>query len=822
MFTKIRGPLFPLILMGLALGAQPAAAAPSQVHLSWQGSTETTMTVVWRSTASSGEVQYGASAASLGKTVKASSMSYHGSYLHTAQLSGLPPGGKIHYRCGKSGDWSAVRAFRTAPKGATSYRYAAHGDSRSDDSSRAKVRALMQGRNPAFSLHTGDFVSTGSVQSQWDTFFATMEPLYAVSPMMGSMGNHEGHSSNYYNQMAFPAYTPQVTGVKNEMFYSFDYGSTHVVSLTSEHSPTSTDALAVWLKKDLIKAAKDPNIRFTVAFAHQPLYSSGPHGNFTAGQKAWLHLFESFGVDVTFWGHDHTYERTKPMFQGKPVKLGGVTHIVTGGAGAPLYTAKGASFTASVKAFYHFVEVNVAGNQMKLDTLGLDGKVFDTLTINKPGPKAKWIMDGALDPGVKTLATGSGELKGLYAGFDGRYLYVATNGGAAKLDHFILLSAQKPTGLSAAPWNKAGKTWGRAAMLVMESSSAWSNWQDPNAGTTTIPMGSVWKYHDSGKDLGTAWLGAGYNDSAWKSGPAQLGYGDGDEKTKLIDADPNHPSAYFRRTFNLSKVPTLAKLQVLFDDGVAVWINGQKVVSKYMSNGTGYSSWASASSNDNETTSADVTQTSGSPFKVGTNVICAMVKQAYSTSSDLSFDLSLEIAQAEQTGFTRASNPAGQVMEGIIDLKERFGSVPNQVYLAAVAYGTKDNDTLTQQLPAGNGDGTVGLGEWVVYQLKAPPKPDAGVPVKDAKVPVKDAKVPVKDAKVPPKKDGYAPGKDSFMPGRDSKIMPDAKKPAKDLAPGEGDDPDGSCSVSQARDVPGLFVLLGLVALTVVLRRRRR
>ena len=798
----MRAPLCALTLLGLGMAPLPATAAPSQVHLSWQGSTETTMTVTWRSSASSGEVQYGPTA-SLGKSVKASSMSYQGSYLHQAELTGLPPGGKTHYRCGKSGDWSSTWAFRTAAKGATSYRYAAHGDSRSDDSSRAKVRALMQTRNPAFSLHTGDFVSSGSVQSQWDTFFTTMEPLYAVSPMLGSMGNHEGHSSKYYDQMAFPAYTPQVAGVKNEMFYSFDYGSTHFIALTSEHSPTATDSLAGWLKKDLIKAAKNPNIRFTVAYAHRPLYSSGPHGNFTAGQKAWLHLLESFGVDVTFWGHDHTYERTKPMFQGKPVNKGGVTHIVTGGAGAPLYTAKGAFFTASVKAFYHFVEVNVAGGQMKLDTLGLDGKVFDTLTISKPGPKAKWIMDGAPDPGIKTLASGGGELKGLYAGFDGRYLYVATNGGSAKLDHFILLSASKPTGLMASPWNKAGKTWNREALLAMESVSGWSNWQDPNAGSTTIPMGSVWKYHDSGKDLGTAWLGASYNDSAWKSGPAQLGYGDGDEKTKLVNASPNNPSAYFRRTFNLSKVPTLAKLKVLHDDGVAVWINGKQVMSKYMSNGTGYSSWASSASSDNETTTADVTQTGGSPFKVGTNVICAMVKQANSSSSDLSFDLELEIAQAEQTGFTRASNPAGQAMEGIIDLKERFGAVPNQVYLAALAYGTDDNGALTHQLPAGNGDGTVGLGEWSVFQLKAPPKQDAGPPKQDAKV--------------PPKKDGYTPGKDSFLPGRDSKVMPD-----QDKGQGEVTEPETSCSVSGTKDARGLLLLLAALSVMLIHRRRRR
>ncbi len=801
-----------LIVLSMAALLSPTAAfaAPSQVHLSWQGSTETTMTVTWRSNASTGEVQYGPGA-SFGKSVKASSKAYHGSYLHQAQVTGLAPGKAYQYRCGTSGDWSPTRSFATAAKGVVNYRWAAHGDSRTSDSNRAKVRALMQTRKPLFSIHTGDFVSDGRKQYQWDTFFSTMEPLYAFSPMMGSLGNHEYKSSNYFDQMGFPAYTPKVAGLQEEIFYSFDYGSTHFIALSTEHSPSATDQQAVWLKKDLIKAAKNPNIRFIVAFGHRPPYSSGSHGSYTSAQKAWGHIFESFGVDVTFWGHDHTYERSKPLFQGKVVNKGGVTYIVTGGAGAPLYTAKGAYHTAKSKSFYHFIDANVQGAQMKLDSLGLDGKVFDTLVINKPGPKAKWIMDGALDPGVKKLAGGNGELGSLWAGFDGRYLYVASGGSQAQSDHFILASAAKPTGLSAAPWSKAGKTWNRAALLAMESTSGWSNWQDPGAGGAIIGYGSVWKYHDQGKDLGTAWLSSSYNDGSWKSGPGQLGYGDGDESTKLYNASPNYPSAYFRRTFNLSKVPASARLSVLHDDGAAVWINGKQVFSRYMNNGTSYGAWASSTSSDNEVTSADLTG-SGSGLKVGKNVICAMVKQRNGSSSDISFDLKLDTAAGEVTGFTRAANPAETVMEGIIDLKARFGSLPAQVYLAAVAYGTQNKGGLTDQLPKGNGDGDVGLGEWVIYPLKAPPKPDAG-PQKDAKVgPGSDGKVqPGSDAKTQPGKDAKG------QPGKDAK-----GQPGKDLGQGEPETKDSGCSVAGHGDARGLLLLLALALVARVSRRRRR
>src|SRR6185503_19444915 len=64
-----------------------------------------------------------------------------------------------------------------------------------------------------------------------------------------------------------------------------------------------------------------------------------------------------------------------------------------------------------------------------------------------------------------------------------------------------------------------------------------------------VSMGSVWKYRDEGTDQGTAWQAPGFDDSAWKSGPAQLGYGEGDEATLIAyGPDPNNKrvTTYFR------------------------------------------------------------------------------------------------------------------------------------------------------------------------------------------------------------------------------------------------------------------------------------
>jgi hypothetical protein len=51
--------------------------------------------------------------------------------------------------------------------------------------------------------------------------------------------------------------------------------------------------------------------------------------------------------------------------------------------------------------------------------------------------------------------------------------------------------------------------------------------------TALVPAGSTWHYRDDGSDQGTAWRASAFNDAAWTAGPAQLGYGDGDEATAV-------------------------------------------------------------------------------------------------------------------------------------------------------------------------------------------------------------------------------------------------------------------------------------------------
>jgi hypothetical protein len=164
------------------------------------------------------------------------------------------------------------------------------------------------------------------------------------------------------------------------------------------------------------------------------------------------------------------------------------------------------------------------------------------------------------------------------------------------------------------------------------------------AADVLIPTGATWKYLDNGSDQSTAWRAPAFNDTSWASGPAQLGYGDGDEAT-IVSYGPNsgakYITTYFRRSFNVADASAYlnATVRVLRDDGAVVYVNGTEVFRSNMPGGNvGYQTLASAAIDDNTFYSATF---SPSLLVDGANVVAVEIHQANGTSSDLSFDLEL-------------------------------------------------------------------------------------------------------------------------------------------------------------------------------------
>jgi hypothetical protein len=160
---------------------------------------------------------------------------------------------------------------------------------------------------------------------------------------------------------------------------------------------------------------------------------------------------------------------------------------------------------------------------------------------------------------------------------------------------------------------------------------------------------SVWNYLDDGSDQGTAWRGIVFDDTAWASGKAQLGYGQGLESTVVSfgpDANDKYITTYFRQHIWIgdpSQYQTLT-IRIRRDDGAVVYLNGTEVVRSSMPDGS-IDFETLATPGDQQPFSEQfywTYQVDPQTLVSGLNVVAVEVHQKAANDNDLSFDLVLE------------------------------------------------------------------------------------------------------------------------------------------------------------------------------------
>lgn len=168
-----------------------------------------------------------------------------------------------------------------------------------------------------------------------------------------------------------------------------------------------------------------------------------------------------------------------------------------------------------------------------------------------------------------------------------------------------------------------------------------------HAQDTLVPDGATWRYLDDGSNQGTAWRALGFDDSTWSAGPAELGYGDGDEAT-VVSFGPNasnkYITTYFRHDF---AVPTPGiyqslELRTVRDDGAVVYINGTEVFRSNMTSGAiGHTTTAQSAQSSTSEEIFQFAVIDSTTLVAGTNTIAVEIHQSSPSSSDKSFDLRL-------------------------------------------------------------------------------------------------------------------------------------------------------------------------------------
>lgn len=341
--------------------------------------------------------------------------------MHEVHVCGLTPGTTYYYRVGggpkDGGAWSEVYSFTTAPaSGDTPVTIAFNGDARGQTGNAWRLfqrKVLSTGVN--LQLFSGDTIALALDQGEWEQWLdlgwrdqdGSLLTSGQVLTLMTN-GNHDNRSSLFFGNVALPQDGKNYPAYA-ELIYSVDVGPVHVTVIddsffTSSSTPDEDHAaIAGWLEADL-KAANDnrAKVPWLVTMHHHGPFSSSSHGkdaDVLRGRAVLMPLFDQYHVDVDVAGHDHNYERSKPLTG--PAKTptihdaakDGTVYVICAGAGAPAYSPGTSSFTALSKGYKSGGAIGTYGllkasmTELVLDAYELrpDGTdpLFDSYTITK-------------------------------------------------------------------------------------------------------------------------------------------------------------------------------------------------------------------------------------------------------------------------------------------------------------------------------------------------------------------------------------------------------------------------------------------------------
>jgi hypothetical protein len=372
------------------LGPDPT---PFAVHLGLAGDPARTVSVVWRTrdeATLSTQIQYGIGDAldqwARGVTFHYLDPDERPVRIHEVHLCGLRPGTTYSYRVGGTGPdgqavFSPTYRFHTAPDPAAAQRaqvlLAVLGDTRGGYVRWGEMLALAFRLGPPdLILFPGDAVTLGTFQAEWDLFFAAAGDRLATVPLVFAHGNHEANAAAYYAQLALPG---------DEQHFGLDYGPAHITVL-NDTPPDAADLAgraAPFLEADLRAAAAAP---WRLAMHHWGLWSAAKvHGGDATLRALFGPLFDRYRVDLVVNGHDHNYERTKPLRGSVPQSdpRNGTIYVVSGSAGAPLYESGRESFTEKSESTESLVLLRVRAGALDLSAYRPDGTLLDSLTLTR-------------------------------------------------------------------------------------------------------------------------------------------------------------------------------------------------------------------------------------------------------------------------------------------------------------------------------------------------------------------------------------------------------------------------------------------------------
>jgi 3',5'-cyclic AMP phosphodiesterase CpdA len=211
---------------------------------------------------------------------------------------------------------------------------------------------------------------------------AVLDPLAPILTrgvvLVAVLGNHDvdrGQPDEVARRLGMPA-----------RWYERRFGPVQLIALDSTRAGDRQQR--AWLDRTLAES----DAAFRVVALHHPPYSAGWHGSSRDVRRAFGPAIVRHGVDLVLAGHEHDYQRSKP--------IRGTVYMVSGAATHLRATGR-RRFTAVAHARHHFLDLWVTEGRVILRPIGHDRQPFDQVVL--PMGAAGSAPVGARAPGNERL-----------------------------------------------------------------------------------------------------------------------------------------------------------------------------------------------------------------------------------------------------------------------------------------------------------------------------------------------------------------------------------------------------------------------------------
>lgn len=232
----------------------------------------------------------------------------------------------------------------------------------------ARMAAVNRARPLDLVVLGGDNIyPNGDIAQVKDMFTIPYKGLLdAGVPFHAVLGNHDIRTANGEPQIAYPPF-----GMKGR-WYTLRKGPVEFFMLDTNVNANWSRQLP-WLREALA-ASTAP---WKVVVGHHPIYSSGYYGDDEVARDRLAPLFRRARVQLYINGHDHNYERSKP--------IQGTTYLVVGGGGAYLRPIDPGPNSARAISVHSFAELTAGKDSLEIQAWDIDGRSIDRAVLDRSG-----------------------------------------------------------------------------------------------------------------------------------------------------------------------------------------------------------------------------------------------------------------------------------------------------------------------------------------------------------------------------------------------------------------------------------------------------